>query len=454
MFHAFGPDTRGVGGGTPLPDPAPPQAPRSMTRSRSSRAASPRRARGSTISSARRRAGKLLDTLPLRWPLRGEVNSGFGPRISPWNGAREQHNGIDIGGLPGTPVTAPAAGTVDRRRSGRRLREARAHRPRERRPLAYGHLKKIEVKAGEHVEKGQRIGLVGSTGRSTGPHLHYEILVAGKASTRAASSGSRRRNVTARHAGRPRAAQRPRLDPRISGAGTPVAKGVCATPHDSSCSRSARPADRGCRQGKASGRSRARPTSRPRSTDVPVRRSHAADGGVQPWKNHGQYVSCVVHVRNALRKGHCFSDDSLPPRARPLRRLARRAAREGWCICGLPTDATCTTRRGRHPDGTCSNDAGRACDTAANCAKTARQPRRDGVRGGRRDERGRGQRRHGDVLAERRVPRFDRVLAITDPGARGGTPSLRGTTRRHHAGTSHHGTPRAAAPGPLACGSC
>jgi murein DD-endopeptidase MepM/ murein hydrolase activator NlpD len=182
MFHAFGPDTRGVGGGTPLPDPAPAQAPRLDDEiallSRSVAEESPRL---DDLERVVGRAGKLLDTLPLRWPLRGEVHSGFGPRISPWNGEREQHNGLDIGGLPGTPVTAPAPGRVIVAGAGgdfgRHVLIDHGNGVRSR----YGHLKKIEVKAGDHVEKGQRIGLVGSTGRSTGPHLHYEILVAGKA---------------------------------------------------------------------------------------------------------------------------------------------------------------------------------------------------------------------------------------------------------------------------------
>jgi murein DD-endopeptidase MepM/ murein hydrolase activator NlpD len=182
MFHAFGPDTRGVGGGTPLPDPAPTQAPRLDDEvallSRSVAEESPRL---DDLERLVGRAGKLLDTLPLRWPLRGEVNSGFGPRISPWNGEREQHNGLDIAGLPGTPVTSPAAGTVVVAGAGgdfgRHVLIDHGNGVRSR----YGHLKKIEVKAGQHVEKGDRIGLVGSTGRSTGPHLHYEILVAGKA---------------------------------------------------------------------------------------------------------------------------------------------------------------------------------------------------------------------------------------------------------------------------------
>ena len=104
-------------------------------------------------------------------------------------------------------------------------------------------------------------------------------------------------------------------------------------------------------------------------TTCPCEGRMLPNGGVQPWKNHGQYVSCVVHLRNALRKGHCFADDSL---RRTLARCAARSTcgKEGRVVCCLPTDATCTdpTPDGI-PTGTCSNDASRACDTAANCAK-------------------------------------------------------------------------------------
>jgi murein DD-endopeptidase MepM/ murein hydrolase activator NlpD len=125
------------------------------------------------------RVGKLLDALPLRWPLRGPVNSEFGLRRSPWTGRREQHPGIDIGSPPGTPVAAPAAGTVVAAASwgdfGRHVTIDHGHGVRS----LYGHLREIDVKLGQKVEKGQILGRVGSTGRSTGPHLHYELLVEG-----------------------------------------------------------------------------------------------------------------------------------------------------------------------------------------------------------------------------------------------------------------------------------
>jgi murein DD-endopeptidase MepM/ murein hydrolase activator NlpD len=64
------------------------------------------------------RTGKIMNALPLRWPVRGPVNSEFGKRRSPWGGAAEQHEGIDIGSAAGTPIKAPAAGIVTAATSG------------------------------------------------------------------------------------------------------------------------------------------------------------------------------------------------------------------------------------------------------------------------------------------------------------------------------------------------
>jgi murein DD-endopeptidase MepM/ murein hydrolase activator NlpD len=126
------------------------------------------------------RTGKMMSTLPLRWPLRGHVRSEFGLRQSPWTGAAERHDGLDIGSPPGTPVKAPAPGKVIIASQvgdyGKHVMIDHGNGVRS----LYGHMRKLEVKAGQKVEKGQVIGQVGSTGRSTGPHLHYELLVQGK----------------------------------------------------------------------------------------------------------------------------------------------------------------------------------------------------------------------------------------------------------------------------------
>ena len=124
---------------------------------------------------------RIMAALPLRWPARGPVNSEFGLRENPWGGgAKEHHGGIDIGVPFGDPVKAPAAGIVAV--AGPRVdygNSVTLDHGNDVRSL-YGHLSKVLVKPGDHVEKGQVIGLSGSTGRSTGPHLHYEVQVKGR----------------------------------------------------------------------------------------------------------------------------------------------------------------------------------------------------------------------------------------------------------------------------------
>jgi murein DD-endopeptidase MepM/ murein hydrolase activator NlpD len=87
---------------------------------------------------------------------------------------------MDISSPTGTPVRSPAAGVVVEASSTEDYgRHAMLDHGNGVRSL-YGHLKKLDVKVGQKVEKGEVIGLVGSTGRSTGPHLHYEVRVEGK----------------------------------------------------------------------------------------------------------------------------------------------------------------------------------------------------------------------------------------------------------------------------------
>jgi murein DD-endopeptidase MepM/ murein hydrolase activator NlpD len=127
------------------------------------------------------RTGELLRALPLRWPIRGPVKSEYGLRQSPWSGRPEQHDGIDIGAAFGTPVASPAPGTVVAATAspdyGRYVMLDHGNGIRS----LYGHLQKIEVKLGERVETGAVLGQSGATGRTTGPHLHYELRVDGKA---------------------------------------------------------------------------------------------------------------------------------------------------------------------------------------------------------------------------------------------------------------------------------
>ena len=126
------------------------------------------------------RAGKALAALPSRWPVRGAVNSEFGNRLSPWSKATEFHGGLDISANMNTPIHAPAAGTVFF--AGKQTEYGIAiilDHGQDIRSL-YGHLSKVNVQHGQKVERGTVIGYTGNTGRSSGPHLHYEILVKGQ----------------------------------------------------------------------------------------------------------------------------------------------------------------------------------------------------------------------------------------------------------------------------------
>jgi murein DD-endopeptidase MepM/ murein hydrolase activator NlpD len=127
------------------------------------------------------KSARIMAALPLAWPVRGPVNSEFGLRDNPWGlPAKEHHEGIDIGVPYGDPVKAPAPGVVvlagPRGDYGNSVTLEHGHDVRS----TYGHLSRILVKAGDHVAKGQVLGLAGSTGRSTGPHLHYEVSVKGR----------------------------------------------------------------------------------------------------------------------------------------------------------------------------------------------------------------------------------------------------------------------------------
>jgi Peptidase family M23 len=127
------------------------------------------------------RTGRALAALPSRWPVRGAVNSEFGYRQSPWSNEREFHAGIDIRAARGTPVYAPAPGTVIQaghaQDYGTTILVDHSQDVR----TLYGHLSKLNVRSGQRVERGALIGYTGNTGRSSGPHLHYEILLRGRA---------------------------------------------------------------------------------------------------------------------------------------------------------------------------------------------------------------------------------------------------------------------------------
>jgi murein DD-endopeptidase MepM/ murein hydrolase activator NlpD len=138
------------------------------------------------ISLARAHMSGLTHTLgsvPLRRPVDGDVElaSGFGVRIDPFTGSPAMHTGVDLHGDTGEPVRSTADGIVTAAGwsggYGRVVDVDHGHGLATR----YGHLSAIDVHVGQSVRAGQVIGKVGSTGRSTGPHLHYETRVRGEA---------------------------------------------------------------------------------------------------------------------------------------------------------------------------------------------------------------------------------------------------------------------------------
>lgn len=116
---------------------------------------------------------------PSLWPARGYITSGFGGRRSPFGRGGDFHNGVDIKVPMGSTVCAAGAGRVTEAgtMTGYGLRIVVSHDYGL--ETVYAHLQKIEVKPGEEVKRGQRIGLSGNSGRTTGSHLHYEVRAAG-----------------------------------------------------------------------------------------------------------------------------------------------------------------------------------------------------------------------------------------------------------------------------------
>ena len=123
---------------------------------------------------------ELMRSLPLTAPLEQyRISSRYGSRRDPVNGRKARHNGMDFGAASGTPIYVTAPGKVvfagRRGHYGRIVEVDHGHGIRTR----YAHMRKILVKAGDLVQNSDKIGLVGSSGRSTGPHVHYEVLFNG-----------------------------------------------------------------------------------------------------------------------------------------------------------------------------------------------------------------------------------------------------------------------------------
>jgi murein DD-endopeptidase MepM/ murein hydrolase activator NlpD len=121
----------------------------------------------------------LLASTPSIWPTKGWLSSRFGYRKSPFTGQKEFHKGVDISARMNAPIVAPASGIVTYVGKdggyGRVVKINHGHGLTTR----FGHIEKALVKKGQRVERGETIALVGNTGRSTGPHVHYEVYLNG-----------------------------------------------------------------------------------------------------------------------------------------------------------------------------------------------------------------------------------------------------------------------------------
>lgn len=120
-----------------------------------------------------------LESMPTLRPTSGWYTSGFGVRSSPFTGKKTMHEGLDIANHSGSAVLVPAAGIVTyasaRPGYGNLVSIDHGYGIH----TQYGHVSRFYVRVGDRVKRGQRIAAVGSTGRSTGPHVHYEVRVNG-----------------------------------------------------------------------------------------------------------------------------------------------------------------------------------------------------------------------------------------------------------------------------------
>lgn len=121
----------------------------------------------------------LLASTPAIRPTKGWITCGFGYRKSPFTGLREFHKGIDIANRRGTPIIAAADGVVtfagNKGMLGKTITINHGHGM----VTRYGHAKELLKKKGEKVKRGETIARVGKTGRTTGSHVHYEVLLNG-----------------------------------------------------------------------------------------------------------------------------------------------------------------------------------------------------------------------------------------------------------------------------------
>ena len=134
----------------------------------------------SVVRSGVERRQALAAATPSIWPVAGWLSSGYGTRRDPFTGGQDFHPGLDIAASHGQPVQATADGTVVTAGFSGNYGNLIVLDHGFGLTTRYGHLSRMTVRDGQQVRRGDVVGLVGSTGRSTSPHLHYEVLVNGR----------------------------------------------------------------------------------------------------------------------------------------------------------------------------------------------------------------------------------------------------------------------------------
>lgn len=165
----------GVGGATGMESQAPVLAPRALAAIDESLTTLTRRS--AQLEEFYRDQTLVLASTPSIWPVRGYLSAGFGNRKDPFTGQRDFHAGIDVSTPIGTRIFAPADGVIlsaaVQGAYGNAIMMDHGFGV----VTRYGHLDAYAVRPGQRVRRGDLIGFVGNTGRSTGPHLHYEVWV-------------------------------------------------------------------------------------------------------------------------------------------------------------------------------------------------------------------------------------------------------------------------------------
>jgi murein DD-endopeptidase MepM/ murein hydrolase activator NlpD len=122
---------------------------------------------------------KVASMLSGFWPVNGQITCPYGSRRDPFSGEGAYHTGMDLGAPRGSQVSASADGTVEAAGWSNGYGQLVVIDHGNGYETYYGHLSRIDVIEGQSIRQGEHVGAVGSSGRSTGPHLHYEVRVGG-----------------------------------------------------------------------------------------------------------------------------------------------------------------------------------------------------------------------------------------------------------------------------------